>query len=162
MRNREVHRFIKASLFWHVLHNTHFDWKQQIDIFPLFSKTGYINGRNRQSKKNLNYGMQQTWVRSLGWEDSLEKEMSAHSSILAWRISWTEEPDRLQSMGSQRVRHNWATNTATFNVYVSTLLSLSHACLSPLRPQPCSLCAHLYSCPANRVSEVGKRKTSII
>ena len=45
------------------------------------------------------------WVRSLGWEDPLEKEMATHSSILAWRILWTEEPDRLQSMGSQRVRH---------------------------------------------------------
>ena len=54
--------------------------------------------------------MQETWVRSLGWEDPLEKEMATHSSILAWRIPWTEDPDRLQSMGSQRVRHNWATS----------------------------------------------------
>ena len=45
--------------------------------------------------------MQETWIRFLGWEDPLEKEMSTHSSILAWRIPWTEEPDRLQSMGSQ-------------------------------------------------------------
>ena len=45
-------------------------------------------------------------VRSLGWEDPLEEEMAIHSSILAWEISWTEEPDRLQSMGSQRVRHD--------------------------------------------------------
>ena len=45
--------------------------------------------------------MQETWVRSLGWEDPLEKEMAAHSSILAWRIPWTEEPGGLQSMGSQ-------------------------------------------------------------
>ena len=48
-------------------------------------------------------------VQSLVWEDSLEKEMAAHSSILAWRIPWTEEPGRLQSMGSQRVRHSLAT-----------------------------------------------------
>ena len=48
--------------------------------------------------------MQETQVPSLGWEDPLEKEMATHSSILAWRIPWTEEPDRLQSMGSQRVR----------------------------------------------------------
>ena len=47
--------------------------------------------------------MQETWVRSLGWEDSLEKEMATHSSIPAWRISWMEERGRLQSMGSQRV-----------------------------------------------------------
>ena len=47
--------------------------------------------------------MQETWVRSLGQRDSLEKEMAAHSSILAWRIPWTEEPEGLQFMGSQRV-----------------------------------------------------------
>ena len=50
--------------------------------------------------------MQETWVRSLGWEDPLEKEMAAHSSILAWRIPRTEEPGGLQSMGSQRVGHD--------------------------------------------------------
>ena len=50
--------------------------------------------------------MRETWVRSLGWEDPLEKEMATHSSTLAWRIPWREEPDRLQSMGSQRVGHD--------------------------------------------------------
>ena len=50
--------------------------------------------------------VQETWVRSLGWEDPLEKEMAAHSSTLAWKIPWMEEPGRLQSMGSQRVRHD--------------------------------------------------------
>ena len=50
--------------------------------------------------------MQETWVRTLGWEDPLEKEMETHSSILAWRIPWTEEPFRLQSTGLQRVGHN--------------------------------------------------------
>ena len=50
--------------------------------------------------------MQETWVQSLGWEDPLEKEMAAHSSILAWKIPWTEEPGRLSSMGSQRVGHD--------------------------------------------------------
>ena len=48
----------------------------------------------------------ETWVRSLGLEDPLEKEMATHSSILAWRIPWTEEHDRLQSTGLQRVRHD--------------------------------------------------------
>ena len=48
--------------------------------------------------------MQERWVQSLDWEDSLEKAMAIHSSILAWRIPWMEEPGRLQSMGSQRVR----------------------------------------------------------
>ena len=50
--------------------------------------------------------MQETRVQSLGQEDPLEKEMATHSSILAWRISWTEEPGRLKSMGSQRVGHD--------------------------------------------------------
>ena len=50
--------------------------------------------------------MQETRVQSLGWEDPLEKEMATLSSTLAWTISWTEEPDGLQSMGSQRVGHS--------------------------------------------------------
>ena len=50
--------------------------------------------------------IQETQVRSLGWEDPLEKEMAAHSSILAWKIPWTMEPGRLPSMGSQRVGHD--------------------------------------------------------
>ena len=49
---------------------------------------------------------QETWVQSLGQEDSLEEGMATHSSILAWRIPWTEEPGGLQSMGLQRVRHD--------------------------------------------------------
>ena len=51
--------------------------------------------------------MQETWVWSLGWEDSLEESMAIHSSIFAWRIPWTEEPGRLQSIGLQRVGHDW-------------------------------------------------------
>ena len=58
-----------------------------------------------QSLKHLP-PMQETQVQSLGWEDPLEKEMATHSSILAWRIPWSEEPGRLQSTGSQRVRHD--------------------------------------------------------
>ena len=54
--------------------------------------------------------MWETWVQSLGREDLLEKEMATHSSILAWKIPWAEKPGRLQSMGSQRVGHNWATS----------------------------------------------------
>ena len=54
--------------------------------------------------------MRETWVWFLGREDPLEKEMAIHSSTLAWKIPWTEEPDRLQSMGSQRVGHDWATS----------------------------------------------------
>ena len=54
--------------------------------------------------------MREIRVRSLGQEDTLEKEMATHSSTIAWKIPWTEELDRLQSMGSQRVRHDWATS----------------------------------------------------
>ena len=50
--------------------------------------------------------MQETWVQSLDWEDPLEKEMAIHSSTIAWKIPWTEEPGRLQSIGSQRIGHN--------------------------------------------------------
>ena len=56
-------------------------------------------------------------VWSLGREDPLKEEMATHSSILAWKIPWTEEPDRLQSMESQRVGHNWVTNTFTFKYF---------------------------------------------
>ena len=54
--------------------------------------------------------MRETRVRFLGQEDPLEKEMAIHSSTLAWKIPWTEEPDRLQSTGSQRVGHDWPTS----------------------------------------------------
>ena len=54
--------------------------------------------------------MWETWVRSLCWEDPLEKEMAPHSSTLAWKIPWTEEPGGLQSTGSQRVGHDWVTS----------------------------------------------------
>ena len=63
-----------------------------------------------QTVKNFP-AMQETRVRSLDQEDSLEKEMATHSSILTWEIPWAEEPGRLQSVGSQRVKHNGATNT---------------------------------------------------
>ena len=55
--------------------------------------------------KNLP-SMQETWVQLLGWEDSLEKGMAKHATILTWRIPWTEEPGRPQPMGWQRVRHD--------------------------------------------------------
>ena len=54
--------------------------------------------------------MRKTWVQSLDWKDPLEKEMATHSSTLAWKIPWMEEPGRLQSMGLQRIRHDWETS----------------------------------------------------
>ena len=71
-----------------------------------FTFTGGSVVKNLPAKQE----MQETWVRSLGREDPLEEEMATPSSVLAWRIPWTEEPGGLQSMGPQRVGHDWATN----------------------------------------------------
>ena len=68
-----------------------------------------------QMVKNL-LAMQETWVQFLGQEDPLEEKMATHSSILAWRIPWTEEPGGLQSMGWQRVESNWATNSFSIHM----------------------------------------------
>ena len=78
------------------------------------------------------------WVQSLGWEDLQEKEMVIHSSILARKIPWTQETGRLQSMGSQRVRHNWATSLSlslSFHIYLS---SVTQSCLTLCDPMNCS------------------------
>ena len=61
--------------------------------------------------------MRGTWVQSLGQKDPLEKEMAPHSSTLAWKIPWTEEPDRLQPMESQRVGHNKVTSLSLFTFF---------------------------------------------
>ena len=89
-------------------------------LFPFFSLCvsliclvpGYVLGLVTQRIKNLP-AIRETWVWSLGLEDPSEKGMATHSSILAWRIPWTEEPGGLLFMGSERVGHNWATNTFT-------------------------------------------------
>ena len=71
-------------------------------------------------------GMQETWVRSLGQEDPLKKEIAIHSSTLAWRIPWTEEPGGLQSMGSQRVGHDRVTSLSLYLLKLfSSIQSLS-------------------------------------
>ena len=68
--------------------------------------------------------MRETRVQSLSWEDPLEKELATHSSILAWRIPWTEDPRGLESMGSQRFGHNWVTGTHRYVIIVLWLLVL--------------------------------------
>ena len=70
-----------------------------------------------QIVKNL-LALQDTWVQSLGWEDALAKGMGTHSSVFAWRIPWPEEPGGLQSLGSQRVVHDWVTNTLFPYVFI--------------------------------------------
>ena len=78
------------------------------------------------------------WVQFLGWEDPLEDGMATYSSILAWRIPWTEEPSWLQSIGSHRVRHDWSdlarthiTIEKTSYKKVHTILPLNNATLTP-------------------------------
>ena len=107
--------------------------------------------------------MQETWVRSLSWEDSLEKEMATHFSTLAWKIPWTEECGRLQSMGSQRVRQDWTTFTslqkdytyALKNKYLEKLCRYKHLDI-PMTPQRSDL-ALLLVCQ-NAVTSREKRK----
>ena len=83
-----------------------------------------------QSVKNLP-AMWETWVRSLSWEDPLEEDMATDSSILAWRIPWTEEPGMLQSMGSQRVSHDWATKHTHIYIYTYTHIYVYIFCYTP-------------------------------
>ena len=70
-------------------------------------------------------------IRSLGWEDLLEKEMTTHSSIFAWEIPWTEEPGGIQSMGSQRVRHNRSDLTCTQGPHPESSQEVESAALHP-------------------------------
>ena len=73
--------------------------------------------------------MRETGVRSLGWEDPLEKEMAIHSCTLAWKIPWMEEPDRLQSMGSQRVRHDFTFTFPPIKMLLDPPRTHHHRCL---------------------------------
>ena len=75
--------------------------KEALEMTVLGTERGLV----AQMVKSLPV-MRETWVQSLGREDPLEKQIATHSSILAWRIPWTEEPGGLQSMGSQRVGHD--------------------------------------------------------
>ena len=92
--------------------------------------------------------MWETWVQSLGWEDPLEKEMAIHSSTIAWKISWTEEPGRLQSMGSQRVGHDWVTSHSHSECHIIGIMwyvAFSYhlaLCISGSSVSFCGLIAH--------------------
>ena len=99
--------------------------------------------------------MQETWVRSLGREYTLEKEMVIHASILAWRIPRTEEPVGLQFVGSQRVGHDWANNTFTFNTFhiKDKIITMSYEVLYDLPQTVPSLKLYyiiFYSSPPSR------------
>ena len=97
--------------------------------------------------------MQDTQVWSLGWEDPLEKEMATHSSTLAWKIPWTEEPGRLQPMGSQRVGPNWVTSLFTPPIIISKLSVILDFCvphcilfLRMCFPTSCNQILNILSC----------------
>ena len=91
---------------WHHLGRLSFPYHIYIYIVYVYSSWVSLVA---QTVKHLPI-MRETWVRSLGQEDPLEKEMATHPSIHAWKIPWTEEPGRLQSMGSQRAGHDSATS----------------------------------------------------
>ena len=82
--------------------------------------------------------MQETQVWSLGMEDTLEKGMATHSSILAWRIPWTEESWELQFIGSQKVKHNWVTNTLSLK-HKSVINQLQQLAANPINIPSCPL-----------------------
>ena len=111
--------------------------------------------------------MWETWVRSLGQEDPLEKEMATHCSILAWRIPWTEEPGRLQSMRSQRVRQDWATERLHFLSFTSqqkgecTYRLPHHASPARLGPVSSTILRNLPSLEAQACSSLNWRHDHI-
>ena len=98
--------------------------------------------------------MQETWVQSLGQEDLLEKEMATHSSILAWKIPWMEEPGGMQSMGSQRFGHDWATSLSLSNPGKNTKSQTEMASFSPRLENTRSRAEQLpISCPCCNMSK---------
>ena len=106
--------------------------------------------------------MQETRVLSLGWEDPLEKEMATHYSILAWEIPWTEELGRLQSMASQRVRHDWATKHSTAQLEPQKRKHtgksdpmVKECCLPPLSKHKCVSCCE-------RIAQDGEKVKSLL
>ena len=93
-----------------------FHWPQGLRRLPCWL---------RKSKNSPVIQVTQGW--SLGWEDSLEKEMATHSSTLAWRIPWTKGSGGVQSMGLQRIGHDWVTNTWIGFLFIVTLINLRYS-----------------------------------
>ena len=101
----EVHSFTYLVIGANLLTEGFVTIGQSTHMWPLhiaWSSSKYSGAFLMAQMINNPPSMQETWVQSLGWEDSLEKGMATHSSILAWRIPWTEEPGELQSLGSQQ------------------------------------------------------------
>ena len=104
----KIHIFIKFSISKLALNFLFLTFSFKICLISCFPIFSYRSTFVAKMLKNLP-AIQEIQVQSLGWEDPLEKGMTTHSSILVWKIPWTEEPGELQSMGLQRVRHNWVT-----------------------------------------------------
>ena len=124
---------------WEDLNGAELLWRQHKSHMSLYGEQYVWSFLVAKTIKNLP-AMQETWVRSLGQKDPLGKGMATHSSILTWRIPWTEEPGGLHSMGSQSVRHSWATNTFTlflffavvffyYLVFKTLICSVTESCL---------------------------------
>ena len=96
----------------------------RLDNYKAYRLTGLWASLVAQRLKRLP-AMRETWVWSQGREDPLEKEMATHSSILAWRIPWAVEPGGVQSTGSQRVRHDWATSLSFTGLWSAAQHALS-------------------------------------
>ena len=109
----------------HLTQNRCYLCDEPVSSLTFTINTSLVASLVAQSVKHL-LAMRETWVRSLGREDPLEKDMVTHSSTLAWKIPWTEEPGRLQSMGSQRVGHAWATSFSLFTFHTLYALLNSH------------------------------------
>ena len=105
------------------------DWLEHPSPEAYLSLHSSVLGFPRWLSSKESAAMQETQVCFLGQEDPQENKMATHSSILDWRIPWTEEPGRLQSMGLQKVRHNWATNTFMFKKKKDSLRKLTKSYL---------------------------------
>ena len=105
-------RSVEWLIYRHLYDDIHkfFGWANM--IYKIWCKTSLV----AQTVKHPST-MRETQVQPLGQEDPLEKEMAIHSSAIAWKIPWTEEPGRLQSMGLQRVGHDWTTSHAYVNIW---------------------------------------------
>ena len=103
-----IHNFsVQFYLHFFMLYPSTLEIKMRVFFFLSFILLFFLNWTSLVAQMvKLLPTMRETWVQSLGQEDLLEKEMATHSSILAWKILWTEEPGRLQSIGLQRVKHD--------------------------------------------------------
>ena len=134
------HTLVQISRLWPLKANH----EPRTSVFDITGHNwGFPGGSDAKESDLLT--MQETWVWYLGWEDPLEKAMATHANILAWKISWTEEPGGLQSMGSQRVGHDWATEH-THTDWAQRPLFLFITFLAVIRTSPQCSWSHRSGC----------------